>query len=181
MKIQSYPQPPVNRAHRRIGICCRRTANKIEDKELATGKANWNATAAALMDYGWRQESVNGFLELVGPIWAKEDSEGISLGFIAEDKHKNRRGVVQGGMLATLADRSLGRAARFENPEQRQATVQIDLHFIDAVQIGEFVQARGKVQRRTRSLIFVAGALEVDTRIVASSMAIFKLLRPLGT
>ena len=37
----------------------------------------------------------------------------------------------------------------------------LDVHFIDAVQIGEFVEAKCRVVRRTRSLIFMSGEFVV--------------------
>ena len=76
---------------------------------------------------------------------------------MAEPKHHNRRGVVQGGMLMTFADRSMGMTCWYANERQPQATVQLDMHFVDAVQVGEFVEAKCKVVRRTRSLIFMSG------------------------
>jgi hypothetical protein len=49
---------------------------------------------------------------------------------------------------------------RFDLP---QATVRLDMHFIHAVQIREFVECRAKVVRRTRSLVFMASELVVGS------------------
>ena len=97
--------------------------------------------------------------------------------FLAESKHHNRRGVVQGGMLMTFADRSMGMTCWYANERQPQATVQLDMHFIDAVQVGEFVEAKCKVVRRTRSLIFMSGELVVGDRVVATANGVWKTLR----
>ena len=96
--------------------------------------------------------------------------------FLAEKKHHNRRGVVQGGMLMTFADRSLGMTAWYANGEKPQATVHLDVHFIDAVQIGEFVEAKCRVVRRTRSLIFMSGEFIVGDRAVATANGVWKAL-----
>ena len=95
---------------------------------------------------------------------------------MAEPKHHNRRGVVQGGMLMTFADRSMGMTCWYANERQPQATVQLDMHFIDAVQIGEFVECKCKVVRRTRSLVFMSGELVVGTRVVATANGVWKTL-----
>jgi acyl-coenzyme A thioesterase PaaI-like protein len=79
-------------------------------------------------------------------------------------------------MLMTFADRSLGMAAWFANERRPQATIQLDVHFIDAVQIGEFVEAQSRVVRRTRSVIFMSGTLVVGTRVVATANGIWKSL-----
>jgi len=95
---------------------------------------------------------------------------------LAERKHHNRRGYVQGGMLMTFADRSMGMTCWYANERQPQATVQLDVSFVDAVKIGEFVEAKCTVVRRTRSLIFMSGDLVVGTRIVATAKGVWKAL-----
>lgn len=125
---------------------------------------------------GWQRSHDDGFLGLVGPVWERPDGDGFRYAFLAEHKHHNRRGVVQGGMLMTFADRSMGMTCWYANERQPQATVQLDVHFIDAVQIGEFVEAKVQVVRRTRSLIFMAADLVVGTRVVASAKGVWKTL-----
>src|SRR4051812_4351878 len=102
--------------------------------------------------------------------------DGYLYAFMAEPKHHNRRNVVQGGMLMPFPDRSMGLTCWHANERKPQATVQLDVHFVDAVQIGEFVEAKCKVIRRTRSLIFMAAELVVGTRIVATANGVWKAL-----
>jgi uncharacterized protein (TIGR00369 family) len=125
---------------------------------------------------GWEPYSDEGFIGLVGPFWMRRAGEGYDYAFLAEPKHHNRRGVVQGGMLMTFADRSMGMTCWYANERQPQATVQLDVHFIEAVRIGEFVRAKCKVVRRTRSLIFMSADLVVDTRVVATASGVWKTL-----
>ena len=79
-------------------------------------------------------------------------------------------------MLMTFADRSMGMTCWYANEKQPQATIQLDVHFIDAVQVGEFVECRAKVVRRTRSVVFMAGELVVGERLVARANSIWKTL-----
>ena len=131
---------------------------------------------------GWQPYSDEGFIGLVGPFWTRRDGDKVLFAFMAEQKHHNRRGVVQGGMLMTFADRSLGMTAWYANGEKPQATVHLDVHFIDAVQIGEFVEAKCRVVRRTRSLIFMSGELMVGDRTVATANGVWKALgKPAGS
>jgi len=64
----------------------------------------------------------------------------------------------------------------YANEQRPQATVQIDVHFIDAVQIGEFVEAKCTVVRRTRSLVFMTADLVVGARVVATANGVWKTL-----
>jgi acyl-coenzyme A thioesterase PaaI-like protein len=125
---------------------------------------------------GWEPYTDEGFIGLVGPFWIKRREDGADFAFMAAKKHHNRRGVVQGGMLMTFADRSLGMTAWYANERKPQATVHLDMHFIDAVQIGEFVEAKCRVVRRTRSLIFMSGEFVVGERTVATANGVWKAL-----
>jgi acyl-coenzyme A thioesterase PaaI-like protein len=125
---------------------------------------------------GWETYDDDGFIGHVGPFWMKKDGDSYRYAFLAEHKHHNRRGVVQGGMIMTFADRSLGMTAWYANEKKPQATVHLDVHFIDAVQIGEFVECKCRVVRRTRSLIFMSGELVVGERTVATANGVWKAL-----
>jgi acyl-coenzyme A thioesterase PaaI-like protein len=125
---------------------------------------------------GWEPYGHEGFIGLVGPFWARKAGDSYEYAFLAEPKHHNRRHVVQGGMLMTFADRSMGMACWYANGKRPQATVQLDMHFVDAVQIGEFVEAKCEVVRRTRALIFMNADLVVGTRVVATAKGIWKTL-----
>ena len=125
---------------------------------------------------GWEPYRDEGFIGLVGPFWMRQSGDSYLYAFMAEPKHHNRRGIVQGGMLMTFADRSMGMTCWYANERQPQATIQLDVHFIDAVQIGEFVEAKCEVVRRTRSLIFMSADLVVGARIVATAKGVWKTL-----
>jgi uncharacterized protein (TIGR00369 family) len=137
----------------------------------ASRTAPFDPTAA-----GWEPCLVEGFVDLVGPIWQQPTGDSCRYAFQAEHKHHNRRGVVQGGMLMTFADFAMGRTSRFANGQKPQATIQLDVHFVAAVQVGEFVEARCTVVRRTRALMFMSAELVVGTRVVATAHGVWRIL-----
>lgn len=125
---------------------------------------------------GWEPHSDTGFIGLIGPLWQRWDGEHWLMGLVTQPKHHNRRGVVQGGVMMTLADRALGMTAWHENGRRPQATVQLDVHFVETVRIGEFIETRCQVVRRTHSIVFMQGALTVGSRTVATANGIWKTL-----
>ena len=96
---------------------------------------------------------------------------------VAQDKHHNRRGLVQGGVLMTFADRSSGMTARFVSGRPTLATVQMDTHFVDSGKIGEILISKPRVIRATRSLIFTTTEVTADDRCVATASGVFKILK----
>lgn len=125
---------------------------------------------------GWEILPDRGFIDLVGPLWIREQSGGRSYGFLAEPKHVNRIGVVQGGMLMTFADRAMGLSAWEAMAQRPCVTVQFDAQFVTSARIGEFVEAQCEVVRRARTLVFMRGTLLADSRVVATASGVWKLL-----
>ena len=51
------------------------------------------------------------FLDRVGPLYERDDGRGLVFGLRVLEHHCNRRGFAHGGLLVTLADVALGKAA----------------------------------------------------------------------
>jgi len=135
------------------------------------------AAAAKLKSDGWKILDSTGFLHLVGPLWQRVLVGQYEFALITEDKHHNRRGLVQGGVLMTFADRSCGITARHVSGKPMLVTVQLDTHFVEAGKIGEILISRPHVVRSTRSLIFVTTEVTVDRRCIAMASGVFKILK----
>jgi acyl-coenzyme A thioesterase PaaI-like protein len=133
--------------------------------------------AAQLKSDGWKIVEATGFIELVGPLWERSVDGAHEYALITKDKHHNRRGLVQGGVLMTFADRTCGITARFVSGKPTLATVQLDTHFVEAGKIGEILISKPHVVRSTRSLIFITTEVTVDKRCIAMASGVFKILR----
>ena len=134
------------------------------------------AAAEKLKSLGWSVVDATGFVALVGPLWHRVVNDVHEYALIAEDKHHNRRGVVQGGVLMTFADRTSGMTARYVSGKTSLATVQFDTQFVDAAKIGEILISKPRVVRATRSLIFMTTELTAGERCVAMASGVFKIM-----
>jgi acyl-coenzyme A thioesterase PaaI-like protein len=135
------------------------------------------AAAARLKSDGWKIAETTGFMHLIGPLWERLVNGELEFALITEDKHHNRRGLVQGGVLMTFADRTCGITARFVSGKPTLATVQLDTHFVEAGKIGEILISKPHVVRSTRSLIFITTEVTVDKRCIAMASGVFKVLK----
>ena len=75
--------------------------------------------------------------------------------------HANPNGVLHGGVLMSFADHALSMLAWEAGDRAPCTTIQLNTHFLDAIKPGEFIECRGEVTRRTRSLIFLRGVVSV--------------------
>jgi acyl-coenzyme A thioesterase PaaI-like protein len=133
--------------------------------------------AAKLKSDGWSIVETSGFLHLVGPLWQRVVNGEHEYALIAEDKHHNRRGLVQGGLLMTFADRTCGMTARYVSGRPTLATVQLDTHFVDSGKIGDILLSKPRVVRSTRSLIFITTEVTAEKRCIAMASGVFKILK----
>jgi acyl-coenzyme A thioesterase PaaI-like protein len=135
-----------------------------------------NTAAEQLKSLGWSVVDATGFIALVGPLWHRVVDDIHEYALITEDKHHNRRGVVQGGVYMTFADRTCGMTARIVSGSPSLTTVQMDTHFVDSAKIGDVLLSKPRVVRSTRSLIFIATEVTVDERCIAMASGVFKLM-----
>ena len=126
---------------------------------------------------GWTIVETSGFLSLVGPLWQRLVDGEHEYAIEAQDKHHNRRGLVQGGLLMTFADRTCGMTARYVSGRPTLATVQMDTHFVDSGKIGEILISKPRVVRATRSLIFLTTEVTANERCIAMASGVFKILK----
>ncbi|HEX4504249.1 MAG TPA: PaaI family thioesterase [Alphaproteobacteria bacterium] len=124
----------------------------------------------------WQPRLTNDFSHFVGPVLERLEDGKRVFAFQADQRHANDRGVVHGGMLMTFADQAFGELVLDEVGRKLCATIQLNTHFIAAVQIGDFVEGRAEMVRVTRSLVFVRGLLSVGDRTVAAIDGIWKVL-----
>ena len=135
-----------------------------------------DAAAEKLKSFGWSTVDATGFMALVGPLWHRVVNDVHEYALITEDKHHNRRGVVQGGVYMTFADRTCGMTARFVSDSPSLATVQMDTHFVDSAKIGEILMSKPRMIRATRSLIFITTEVTADERCIATANGVFKVM-----
>jgi uncharacterized protein (TIGR00369 family) len=139
----------------------------MNDRAAASEVTPFDPAAA-----GWKIVRQNGFGELVGPIWRHGDAR---FGFLVEAQHLNFAEIVHGGMLTTLADQAMGMTALRATGNKPHATIELNIQFVGAVRLNEFVEAHCEIVRLTRAIIFVQCKLLVGTRVVANATGVWKI------
>ena len=142
------------------------------------------------MALGWKPHQLPGFMGLAGPLWSRrEDGDRAhwahwanwAYGLQVQAHHLNPAGVVHGGALLTLMDHALSTIAWQAAERQPCLSLQLDSHFLASVGEGGFVEVRGRVTRRTRSLIFLQGLATQGGAPVLQAQAIMKIVEQRST
>ncbi|SEB08231.1 PaaI family thioesterase [Variovorax sp. YR216] len=114
----------------------------------------------ALQAAGWKQRSLGGFADRIGPIWTRKENDGWAYGILATPEHLNPAGFVHGGGFCALFDHVVSAVAWEAVGRRACVTVQLNTQFLAAAREGQFLEARARVTRATNSLVFVDGAIE---------------------
>lgn len=114
------------------------------------------------------------FLEHLGPVLRREDGDELVLALETDERHLNHRGVVQGGVLSTLADFAIGRAIERDAEDGRdRATVSLTVDYLKPVKAGQRIETRTSVDRVGGTLAFADCSLCVEGREVVRARAVY--------
>ena len=112
--------------------------------------------------------------ELIGPLYCRGEGVALVLGLHVERKHCNARGLVHGGILATLADTSLGYAMAFSTePPTSLVTANLTLDFAGTAKIGDWLQTQVDIQKQGRRLSFANCYIAVGEQRIVRASAVF--------
>jgi uncharacterized protein (TIGR00369 family) len=111
----------------------------------------------------------------VGPFYEKDVDGALVRAFRVSERHTNAAGVIHGGMLTTFADIVLAQAGLREVGGPI-VTVRMVSDFVAAGKLGAWVEGIARVQRRTRTLVFVDGELAASGRVLMTASGVFKIV-----
>ena len=93
------------------------------------------------------------------------------------ENHLNTAKITHGGFIAALVDAGAGTAAHRAANGGPCVTISLELKFISAVKLGQELIGRIKVQKKTKSLVFLTCELRADNKIAATASGIWKIIK----
>ena len=139
-------------------------------------RSDMDMMTAAGVPEGWVVMPTKAFGTHVGPFYTPVGGGVERVGFVADGRHGNKRGVVHGGMIATAFDVALGNASWVAAGQKPSATVQLNVHYLGAVKLGDFAEIAVTIVKKTRTLVFIRGLMMVGGEAVASADGVWKIL-----
>lgn len=112
----------------------------------------------------------------IGPFYYKKSDTGLQLGFHAQHKNCNGLGTVHGGVLMCFADYAATMLA-LSGVKENCATISFTSDFMAAAKLGDWISANGVVVKRTGSLTFLRGQLQVGEELVLSFQGVMRRLK----
>jgi uncharacterized protein (TIGR00369 family) len=122
-------------------------------------------------------ETNKGFMKHLGGLELKKINE-THYEFIVEVKemHLNTGKIAHGGFLSTIADTGMGTAAHRVAGDRRCVTINLDVKFISAGQLGDKLKGKVEILKKTKTLVFINCKISNDREIVVSASGTWKIL-----
>ena len=122
-----------------------------------------------------------GFMKHNGGVMFRNisDSEYEFKSSISEN-HLNAAGITHGGFIAAVVDAGAGTAAHRAADQNPCVTISLELKFISAVKLNQELFGKVKIQKRTKSMIFLTCELTTGNKIAATASGVWKILKLSG-
>ena len=122
-------------------------------------------------------ETNKGFMKHLGGLELQQISDS-QYEFIVEvqEMHLNTGKIAHGGFLSTIADTGMGTAAHRVAGDRRCVTINLDMKFISAGQLGDKLKGDVKILKKTKTLVFINCEISNDKEIVVSASGTWKIL-----
>ena len=123
----------------------------------------------------------SGFMKHNGGLLFKTISENeYEFKTTIKENHLNAAKITHGGFIAAFVDAGAGTAAHRASDKNPCVTISLELKFISAVKLGQELIGRTKIQKKTKSMVFLTTELTVENKIVATASGVWKILKLSG-
>ncbi|MFN3609210.1 MAG: PaaI family thioesterase [Hyphomonas sp.] len=116
------------------------------------------------------------------PLYSKTEARQVSIGLVLSEAHCNSRGLVHGGLIASLADNAMGLSCVAAlNDEERTppsglVTITLSTDYLGAAKIGQWLATDTHFVKTGGSICFADCLVRADGVPVARASATFKVL-----
>ena len=97
-----------------------------------------------------------------------------------KENHLNAAGITHGGFIATFIDAGAGTAAHRVADQKPCVTISLEIKFISPVNLGQELVGKTKIQKKTKSMVFLTCELITENKIVATASGVWKILKLTG-
>ena len=97
-----------------------------------------------------------------------------------KENHLNAAGITHVGFIAAVVDAGAGTAAHRSAGKDPCVTISLELKFISAIKLGQELIGNTKIQKKTKSMVFLTCELKTSDKIVATASGVWKILKLKG-
>ena len=132
-------------------------------------------------DADWIPHRDDTFISQIGDVQERRRESMIEIGLQTTERQKNLSGIVHGGVIMALFDRTIGINCRDSRPETRMATATITVNMLRQVHVGDFLIFRCRLRKKGRKAYFADAEALVGDRLVGTACGVWMTIENVGT
>jgi uncharacterized protein (TIGR00369 family) len=111
------------------------------------------------------------------PLYSKKTDKSVSIGLRLARPHTNSRGLIHGGLIASLADNSMGYSCgQAMGWTTSFVTVSLAVDYIGSAQIGQWLAVECEVIKTGSTLCFAQSLIKADNVVIARANGTFRVV-----
>ena len=115
------------------------------------------------------------------PLFSKKTERAVTMGLRLAKAHTNARGLIHGGLIASLADNSMGYScAQATGWTTSFVTVTLAVDYVDSAEIGQWLAVECEVIKTGGTLCFAQSLIKADDAVIARASGTFRVVRKKG-
>jgi uncharacterized protein (TIGR00369 family) len=115
------------------------------------------------------------------PLYSKRTEKAVVMGLRLAKPHTNARGLIHGGLIASLADNAMGYScAQATGWRSSFVTISLAVDFTGAAAIGQWLAVESEVIRTGSTICFAQCLVTADEALIARASGTFRVVRKQG-
>jgi uncharacterized protein (TIGR00369 family) len=121
------------------------------------------------------------FTEPWEPLYSKRTDRSVIIGLRLAKPHTNGRGLIHGGLIASLADNAMGYScAQSTDWTTSFVTISLAVDYVGSAQIGQWLAVESDVIKTGSTICFVQSLIKADDAVIARASGTFRVVPKKG-
>jgi uncharacterized protein (TIGR00369 family) len=111
------------------------------------------------------------------PLYSRRTEKAVIVGLRLAKPHTNGRGLIHGGLIASLADNAMGYScAQATDWTTSFVTISLAVDYVGSAQIGQWLAVESDVIRTGSTICFAQSLIKADDAVIARASATFRVV-----
>ena len=115
------------------------------------------------------------------PLYSRRTEKAVHLGLRLAKPHTNSRGLIHGGLIASLADNAMGYScAQAMGWNASLLTISLSVDYAGSAEIGQWLAVECEVIRTGSTICFAQSLIKADDVVIARANGTFRVVPKKG-
>jgi uncharacterized protein (TIGR00369 family) len=111
------------------------------------------------------------------PLYSRRTEKAVIIGLRLAKPHTNGRGLIHGGLIASLADNAMGYScAQATDWRTSFVTISLAVDYVGSAQIGQWLAVESDVIKTGRTICFAQSLIKADDAVIARANGTFRVV-----